>query len=443
MKRGKNIFIVSSYLFLSIITLSSCNVNDAAQIGTSYIEVKNGGLKLGANISDAKLTNANPTYELTYEILPQNATDKRISYLISRENSNSLTSNDFGYGKNPNDYLNVDIDFNRKTIKLSCEREFGTPIIIRFYSLSNSDAFADLTCRYEQKVEQTHFYLEVPKGDIGAENSIDNGIYITKKNTKNELELAPSILNYAISGNLDSDNIFGNLDYFPNEVIFHAEVNISSVYTDSVIHEPFHPAINTNNYNEYWFQPLIDINNIIQNNEMFWNELGFSFKDYSLISNRIDELNSDIDMSVYPGPDDLNVTVDSFEDTNIQASGPFYGFVNLYSEFINPMFNYENPTGTSEEGIESLLGVEAYNAFENFINDYTEEFENVILNYKNTKLYDDYINILHLLNDVYEKAYTCTYDFYLTNVEKPIKILPVYFGYENTIQWDPLIQSYL
>ena len=51
MKRGKNIFIVSSYLFLSIITLSSCNVNDAAQIGTSYIEVKNGGLKLGANIS--------------------------------------------------------------------------------------------------------------------------------------------------------------------------------------------------------------------------------------------------------------------------------------------------------------------------------------------------------------------------------------------------------
>ena len=176
---------------------------------------------------------------------------------------------------------------------------------------------------------------------------------------------------------------------------------------------------------------------------MFWNELGFSFKDYSLISNRIDELNSDIDMSVYPEPDDLYVTVDSFDDTNIQASGQFYGFVNLYSEFINPMFNYENPTETSEEGIESLLGVEAYNAFENFINDYTEEFENVILNYKNTKLYDDYINILHLLNDVYEKAYTCTYDFYLTNVEKPIKILPVYFGYENTIQCDPLIQSYL
>lgn len=438
--KSKFIFVLTGACLFSLFSLGSCS-SDKTSLNelNNDIEVSDYGLKLA--VKEADLSNDVAVKELTYNVLPSNATDRRIDYIISWENSDSLSSNDFGFNKNPNDFISVSIDEYRQTIRLNCLASFGTPIVIRFYSLSNKNAYADLICRFEQKVTNAHFELEIPSGDVGADSSVDDGIFITKKSGEDSFLLNPYAFNYAMSEELNIDNLMNNINYFNNEVSISGEISFNDCYTDSIIQN----GVRIDNYDQYEsrFSCLVEINDIINRNPMFENELnGFRFNNFNILQEKINELNDNYYYSAFPGPDDFYLEVEEVNEFSVKVSGPFYGFTNIDSENINYIFNSSNDIlASSDENIIALLGEDGFNAINEFVNQFSEYFETVIINYENTSLYDDYIKILILLDTCYEKAYTINYLIYFNNAN--IYNFNVYFGFESLIEWDPLIEDYL
>ena len=209
---ASSLVIASLFGSFGVGTLLGYSINDKTKISFDGSGLETSTIQSGIKVqslSTATLDTGEMVKSFSYSVEPENATNQEITASLSW--NKTLTSSDFGYRKDVNDYISFKINKDTKTIDVTCKQPFGTQIALNLISVDNPNAKAVVTCDYKQKIEGVALTKASNSSSIvdGVTDIYGASIYANNE-VNNDNYLSSAYIQYDVDNQYFYDNYLYN-----------------------------------------------------------------------------------------------------------------------------------------------------------------------------------------------------------------------------------------